>query len=209
MQIGHKRQLSRFNFILTGPKGSEMNAVNKVKNIINTEIIKVSTIKPQSFAELIMDLLGDLSETYNYVKDLEDSYPDFYKWYHNKVLKELKQKNGRREILLSISTIKLESEEVSTKKVISGIAVLKNYESEKKICTFRLIPDFYRTGLSDLLMNESMKFLKTKTPMITISENRVELFENILARYEFKLSQKLPDYYKKGLTEFVYNGKLE
>lgn len=183
--------------------------MDNIKDIVETEIIKVSTIKPQSFAELIMDLLGDLSDTYNYVKDLEDSYPDFYKWYHNKVLKELKQKNGRREILLSISTVKLESEEVNTKKIISGIVVLKNYENEKKICTFRVIPDFYRTGLSSLLMDESMKFLKTKTPLITISENRVELFENILARYEFKLSQKLPDYYKKGLTEFVYNGKLE
>lgn len=191
-------------------KSVELSKLDKMDSINKTEIVRVSSIKPQTLSELIMDYIGDPGETYRYVRDLEDSYPNFYKWYHDKVLKELKQNTGKREILLSISDVKFISEQTTyIKKIISGIVVLKNYEDEKKICTFRVMPKFYHNNLSIMLMEESLKFLQTQAPMITISENRLPYFKNLLEKYNFKLSQHLPDYYKKGFTEYVYNGKLK
>lgn len=179
-----------------------------IDQILDTTFVKVSEIRPKSISELFMDYLGDVIETYKYINDLESTYPNFYKWYNDKVLLELKQKPDRREILLAVSTVKSENVE-KIKRVISGIAVLKKYEDEKKICTFRILKDFRDTGIAYKLMDESIKFLETDCPLITISDNNLKSFEKLLKFYNFQQYEKLKDYYKKGVTEYVFNGVLK
>lgn len=162
--------------------------------------IKASEIKPEELKIYISSIVGSISQKsiYNDLSDLSDSYPDFKSWYENKVIKEISEGNKQREIIIALEN----NEE------IVGISILKKTKEEKKICTFRIHEDYRNQGVGKSLFEESFKYLETRKPIITISENRKKMFEPLIKYYNFELVQKLPNYYKEDVVEFVYNGKI-
>jgi len=59
------------------------------------------------------------------------------------------------------------------------------------------------------MMSETINFLGTKSPKITVSENRIEQFSSILNRFNFNLENIYPSYYLKGKKEYSFNGEIE
>ena len=131
------------------------------------------------------------------MKGLEIEYPNFSNWYHQKVYQGLE--NGTRSLLIARD---------NASKKIAGISIIKNYH-EKKICTFRILSEFQHKGIGSKLMEKSLEILETDSPLITVSEDHINEFQNILNKFNFKEIKKYDNYYKEGKFEISYNGYLE
>jgi GNAT superfamily N-acetyltransferase len=167
--------------------------------------LKVSEIEPEILRRYMINEVGEKAKDklYNYLRDLAESYPQFESWFYNVVIPEVGIKNGEREIIIVVSEI-----EGLTQVILTGIAILKNKEQEKKICTFRVHEDFRDYGIGSELFEKCFEFLKTRKPIITISSDRKDMFENHIKKYGFNETQILKDYYKENSIEYVFNGYL-
>lgn len=176
------------------------------RNIKKNSFLEVSQIEPEVLRRFLINEVGEKAKDklYNYLKDLGESYPRFDDWFYNVVIPEVELKNQEREIIIVVSEL-----EGSKKVVLTGIAILKKNKLEKKICTFRIHEDYRNHGIGTELFEECFKYLGTRKPIITISQDRKEIFEKHIENYEFEERQMLKDYYKQGSIEYVYNGFLK
>lgn len=168
--------------------------------------VKLSTVTPDQVRKWAMKEIGIKAKIkiFNYLRDLGDNYPEFDKWYFEKVISEVEENDGKRDIIIALNNSP-NSMDIS----IVGIAILKRTENEKKICTIRIHEDFRNQGFGQRLFEECFEYLNTRRPIISISEDRLDMFENIITKYNFILKQKLSSYYRDGLTEYVFNGELQ
>lgn len=155
--------------------------------------------------EILEKFTGNNYDNYYKLLDLEATYPDFYKWYLFKVLPDIKHNRNGRRLLFAISYV-YDGETIS--KRLTGLAIIKDTNKEKKICTFRVFPDYRGQGVGTKLLRKCFSFLGTSKPLISISDGSVEAFSKIITAYEWTLCDMLHNYYKKGITEYVYNGYL-
>ncbi|SEJ95943.1 hypothetical protein SAMN05660742_12911 [Propionispira arboris] len=169
---------------------------------MDTKFFKVSEIRPEQVKEYLVSIFGVKiqDKVYNQLKDLVNDYPGFDYWFNNIVYPDVIRANGNREILFSFAG--------ENNKVVSSIAILKKTETEKKICTFRINEECRSQGLGEALLKACMVYLETDKPIITISDLRMDMFQKLLQKYNFKEMQKLPNYYQDGSIEHVYNGEL-
>lgn len=116
-----------------------------------------------------------------------------------------KEKRNGRVMLIAISDVKIDG---ITVKQLTGIAILKNTNREKKICTFRVFPKYREQGIGSMLLNICFKYLGTTKPLISISSLSRDAFTHIIEKYKWELYETLPDFYQKGVTEYVFNGFL-
>lgn len=174
-------------------------------NIIKNIFLKVSEIEPEILRLYMINEIGEKAKDklYNYLRDLAESYPQFENWFYSVVIPEVSLKNREREIIIVISEIEGEAQ-----VTLTGIAILKNKEQEKKICTFRVHEDYRDNGIGSELFESCFEFLGTRKPIITISSDRKDMFEYHIKKYDFFETQILKDYYKENSVEYVYNGYL-
>lgn len=126
---------------------------------------------------------------------LRSEYPDFYKWYHGTVLNGLSK--GTRNIYLAKSFGE-----------IKGILILKDTAEEKKICTLYVDTNSRSNGIGSKLMDIAMNEFHGDKPLITVADNHIDDFRPLLAKYNFKQEDALPDYYANGRIEYTFNGHL-
>lgn len=136
-----------------------------------------------------------INGVYNILKELGIEYPNFYTWYHDKIVPGLLI--GDRKIIISL-----------VKNIIAGVAILKCDKNEKKICTLRVHPFFRSKGIGTCLMGKSLEILGTPRPLITVSGTRVIQFIGLFRKYGFKLTQVCKNYYTNGRFEYIFNGSL-
>ncbi len=134
------------------------------------------------------------NEVYQFLQELNKEYPGFRDWYANRVVRNIV--TGNRKIIL-----------VRYNNMISAVMILKNDAQEKKICTLRVHPNYQKYGIGSFLVKRAFEELKTDTPLITVSEWRVEEFNPLLKKYGFKLTEVKSDLYNHGLSEYIYNSR--
>ena len=122
-------------------------------------------------------------------------YPGFDEWFFDKVKNGLI--DGDREVIVFVQ-----------KRYIAGIAVLKNTQEEKKICTLRVLEKFQRNGIGKSLISQSLEILGTETPLITVSSSKETQFHSLFKHFGFKKCSELQDYYICNEQESTYNGIL-
>ena len=66
--------------------------------------------------------------------------------------------------------------------IISGISILKNSPTEKKICTLYVDSFYRRRGIGTVLIQESYKILGTRTPGMTVSEKQLPEYKSFLLK---------------------------
>lgn len=133
-----------------------------------------------------------IDKIYNELKEAELLYPDFQKWFYNKVIPDVLE--DKRKILLEIRNNK-----------IAGIAIIKNTSKEKKLCTLRVIDKYQNKGIGIKLFERAFEELDTSKPFLTVSEEKYKKFEKIFKYYGFELTNKIKDYYRKGKSELFFN----
>jgi len=126
-----------------------------------------------------------------FLKDTRQYYPDFDKWYYNKVIPGLI--NSDRQILLNVIDEKL-----------AGISIIKN-SSEKKISNIKVTENFKGQKIGYKLFQRSFEALDTDKPLCTVSEEKLPEFKNIFKYYGFKLTSVNEGLYRKGKKEYFFN----
>lgn len=174
--------------------------------VLDTVIYTLDSIKQENLAELMTDFTETPMKAFRYLIDLESVYPNFYKWYHEVVLEDVRHNRNNRKLLIAYSHVDYNGK---IKSKVTGIAIIKSNEWEKKICTFRVFSCYRRQGVGSKLLKKCFKELNTKTPLISISHIQVDAFKSIIKKYGWKRTQVLPEYYQAGVIEYVYNGYLK
>lgn len=91
---------------------------------------------------------------------------------------------------------------------IAAIAILKNSNEEKKLCTLRVAKRYRNCGIAHQLMEIAFEVLKTEKPMFTVHQRRLAQFKPLFDYYGFQPEQSKKNYYGLFNTELVYNGVL-
>ena len=53
-----------------------------------------------------------------------------------------------------------------------------------------------------------MKFLETTKPLVTFTEDKLPMFEKIVTKYNWELTEIVDGIYNDGIREFCFNGQL-
>ncbi len=132
---------------------------------------------------------------WEFLSDLDRYYPYFEYWFFKKVCPDVVR--GRRKILLKKSDDR-----------VVAVAILKKYIDERKICTFRVAEDAQRNGMGTKLMLESLEWLESKQPLITVNEENAPEFEGFLKKFYFREPSTVKGLYRPNKKEIIYNGSI-
>ena len=135
-------------------------------------------------------------EIFKNISHLEAFYPNFADWYFNTVVNGLV--NGSRSFIIEFRDGKF-----------AGIAILKDTELEKKICTLSINDEFKSKGLGYKLFEKSMRLLNTDKPLASVSEDRLSEFEKIFNKLGYQYSAEYNGLYLPNKSEFSFNGLLQ
>lgn len=135
-----------------------------------------------------------LDRLYKVTEVLEKDYPIHKEWFYNKFVSELD--GVKREIIY-----------YEKNNIIYGVVFLKKHDDEKKICTIYVDEKYRKQGVGTKLIKESMKFLDTQTPFITMPDYKEKCFLKIIEKYNWKKTQEIDSYYSSN-KELVFNGFL-
>lgn len=133
------------------------------------------------------------NKIYKTIEFVEKDYPNNKNWFFNIQLKETLDTNTRNILF------------VRDKDKIIGVANLLSNEEEKKISTLYVIDEYQNKGIGTQLIEESMKWLNTRYPIISMTKDRYELYKPIIYKYNWKLTRILNGFYKEGIDELFFN----
>ncbi len=131
------------------------------------------------------------SNIFMFIKD--DNYPNSKEWFYNTVVKNII--TNERDILF-----------VKDNKNIVGVSCLKNNCDEKRISIFKV--DKIYKEISTSLMDESLTVLDTNTPIISVSDERLNSLSPLFKKYNWHCMEILSDYFSNNSCEYVYNGYI-
>jgi len=135
-----------------------------------------------------------VSNVYNITDDVCKAYPNYFKWYWEKVVPNILK--GTRDVII-----------VTVNNEIAGVTIVKKEYMERKLCTIFVKPEYRNRQITSKLLEESFSFLETTIPLVTISEDKLDMFQGIINKYNWKQTQVLPKgYYNNNYKEIVFNG---
>lgn len=135
-------------------------------------------------------------EIYLLTEHLDKSYPDYKIWFYNKQIK------GCIDLNRNIIFVR------NNEGKIIGISSLKKTNEEKKICTLFILEPYRNRGIKNLLLNKSFLYLETEKPLITISEEKLNIFQKTIEEYHWRLTEIVEGIYRNNSKEFCFNGSL-
>lgn len=136
----------------------------------------------------------DVEAVYLFLSALCSEYSNFRQWYHDTVVPGLA--NGERLIYA-----------VTDNEAIVAVLILKNAD-EKKICMLRVAENHRHQGIASMLLTLAFRELQCTKPLITVSSYHIDEFKPLLEKSGFVLYAKYPNFYKRGITEYAFNGCL-
>lgn len=128
-----------------------------------------------------------------------EDYPKHKEWYFTKQLPETISTDERN--ILFVRNPENENEIVS-------IACLKKDEEEQKICTLFVSDKCRGLGIGSAIIEESMKWLGTTKPLITLADYKLEMFRPIIEKYDWELTEIVSGLYNDRTQELCFNGTL-
>lgn len=127
-----------------------------------------------------------------------EDYPKHKEWYFQKQIPRIFTPSG--EILFA------RSEEDENK--IIAMACLKKDEEEQKICTLYVSDQCRGQHLGTRMVEASMEFLGTTKPLITLADYKLPMFQPIIEKYDWELTEVVSSLYNDRAKELCFNGKL-
>ena len=128
----------------------------------------------------------------NLTKPINDTYPQYTKWFMKKFIPGLKKKE-RMYIVAQ-----------DNDNTLAGCVLIKNTQEEKKICTIFVDPKFRRRGLGKKLMSQALTELG-EHPLITVSSRNLPSLSPLLKQYGFHLSAAKKCAYNSEDVEYYFN----
>jgi len=147
----------------------------------------------QSFKFKKIKDLPQLGYIYHMIKDLDNYYPNFDKWYFNKFIPS---------VLLGDDIALV----MKKKNEIVGVSLLKKTEEEIKLRALRIQKRYQQRGYGLYLLDQSLKELDHPLPHCTVAEELINDYARIfINRYGFNLDYVERSLYRKGKNEYLWN----
>lgn len=138
------------------------------------------------------------SDIYMITDFICEDYPNHRNWYINKQFPGIF--GEQRNILFARNP--------ENPDEIISMACLKKDEEEKKICTIYVSEKCRGLGIGTAIIEESMKWLGTRKPLITIADYKLGMFEPIIRKYNWELVESVSGLYNDNYQELCFNGTL-
>lgn len=157
------------------------------------------------YIESLKSYIGKISDEefaakriYDITDFICEDYPKHKEWYFHKQLPRIFTPSG--EILFARS-----NEDDNT---ILAMSCLKKDEEEKKICTLYVSDQCRGQHLGTRMVEASMKFLETTKPLITLADYKLPMFQPIIDKYGWELTEIVEGLYNDRAKELCFNGTL-
>lgn len=128
-----------------------------------------------------------------------DDYPKYKEWYFTKQLPATI--NGDKRNILFVRNPEDYNEIIS-------MVCLKRDEEEQKICTLYVSDKCRGLGIGTAIVEESMRWLGTTKPLITLANYKLEMFRPIINKYGWELTEIVSGLYNYRAQELCFNGTL-
>jgi len=146
--------------------------------------------------KIIKDL-PTIGYIYHNIKDLDNFYPNFDKWFWNKLLPDILLEN---DFILGM---------FDNKNNLIGVSILKKaktFDKENKIRALRIFPEYQNKGYGLYLIDESLKLLNTDKPKATVAEEILHNYSRIfINKYNFNITKVEKGLYRKNKLEYIFN----
>lgn len=127
-----------------------------------------------------------------------EDYPKHKEWYFTKQLPAI---TGDERNILFVRNPENQNEIIS-------MACLKKDEEEKKICTLYVSDKCRVLGIGTSIVEESMKWLETTKPLVTLADYKLEMFRPLISKYGWELTEIVSGLYNNRSEELCFNGTL-
>ena len=125
-------------------------------------------------------------------------YPKHREWYFNKQLPAIS--SDERNILFVRNP--------ENQNEIISMACLKKDNKERKICTLYVSDKYRGLGIGTSIIEESINWLGTTKPLITLADYKLEMFKPIIDKYDWELTEIVSGLYNDRSKELCFNGTL-
>ena len=88
------------------------------------------------------------------------------------------------------------------------MACLKKDNKERKICTLYVSDKCRGLGIGTSIIEESINWLGTTKPLITLADYKLEMFKPIIDKYDWELTEIVSGLYNDRSKELCFNGTL-
>ena len=165
-----------------------------MKRTLKIESLKnyVNSVSQEEF----MMLAGDI---YMITDFICNDYSKYREWYFTKQLPATVV-GDKRNILFVRNP-----DDVSE---IISMACLKKDEEEQKICTLYVADKYRGLGIGTVIVEESIRWLGTTKPLITLADYKLEMFRPIINKYGWELTEIVSGLYNDIAQELCFNGTL-
>lgn len=150
----------------------------------------IGKISDEEFADLAKRI-------YEITDFICEDYPKHREWYFHKQLPRIFTPNGK--ILFA---------RADDDTTILAMACLKKDEEEKKICTLYVSDQCRGQHLGTRMVEASMDFLETTKPLITLADYKLPMFQPIIDKYGWELTEVVEGLYNDRAKELCFNGTL-
>lgn len=141
--------------------------------------------------------IPELVQSFDIIKKLDQSYPEFKHWYYNKVIPGVSL--GTDKVILAFHHGNL-----------IGVSLIKSTETEKKLRALRIVDKYQNKGYGLHLIDRSLKELECDKPLASVSEDMLNYFSRIfINRYDFNMTYVHKGLYLPGKLEYQFNGLQE
>ena len=123
---------------------------------------------------------------------LSEDYPHIANWFTHRVVPGLRC--GTRRLL-----------PVERDGELVGLGIAKNEAGERTICTVRVAPSHTGRGIGVRLFDGLLKWLDDDQPHLTVSAEKLPLFERIFDYYRFDFTSERAGVYLPNKVELGYN----
>ena len=167
--------------------------------MINIEMINIESLKKYVGIIPEEEIMELATKIYMITDFICDDYPKHKEWYFTKQLQATI--NGDERNILFVRNPENDNEIIS-------MACLKRDEEEQKICTLYVSDKCRGLGIGKAIVEESMRWLGTTKPLITLADYKLEMFKPIINKYGWELTEVVSGLYNDKSQELCFNGTL-
>ena len=132
--------------------------------------MKIESIKDYINVLTDEELMNLADKIYMVIDFVKKDYPNHTKWFYTRQLPETLHSDIRNILF------------VKEKGEIIAVANLLKEDNEKKICSLYVKDEYQGKGIGSMLVEEFMKWLDTKYPIISLIEDRYGIYKPIIEK---------------------------
>lgn len=135
-----------------------------------------------------------LSNIIDVLKPIKEYYPKYEDWIEGVVQAGILNDTRKIRVLKNDGRI-------------AGLSILKDTDSEKKICSLFIHPEYRGESWMYSIFTDSLAYLKTNKPVITIPSTIIKKYHGLIFSNQWENTSRIENRYQPGIIEYGFNEK--